>query len=74
MPLCRYDAAVILGAEFWTDVHPATVLLGGLTALIFVVLIGLILGPAGRPTPPRHRAGGFSRAIADRTDGEGAAQ
>jgi hypothetical protein len=63
---------VILGVEFWTDVHPATVLLA-LAAVSLFALIGLILSPAGRPAPPRHRAGGFSRAIADRTDGEGGA-
>jgi hypothetical protein len=61
------------GPGFWTDVHPATVLLA-LAAVFFVVLIGLILSPAGRPTPPRRRVGGFSRAIADRTDGQGSAQ
>ena len=67
-----YDAPVVLGAGFWTDVHPATVLLA-LAAVILVGLLGLILSPAGRPTPPRRRVGGFSRAIADRTHGEGSA-
>ena len=43
---------------------PAVVLLG---------LVGFALSPAGRPAPPRRRTGGFSRAIADRTDGEGGA-
>jgi hypothetical protein len=71
--LYRYDAAVIFGAQFWTDVPPVTVLLG-LAAVFVVVLLGLILSPTGRPTPPRHRAGGFSRAIAHRTDGEGGGQ
>jgi hypothetical protein len=71
--LLGYDASVISGAGFWTDVHPATVLLG-IAALFLVVLVGLILSPGGRPTPPRRRAGGFSRAIADRTDGEGSGQ
>jgi hypothetical protein len=68
-----YDAAVISGAAFWNDVHPATVLLA-LAVLFLVVLVGLVLGPAGRPAPSRRRAGGFSRAIADRTDGEGGTQ
>jgi len=61
---------VITGAGFWADVHPATVLLA-LAVVALVVLIGLALSPAGRPAPPRHRTGGFSRAIAERTDGEG---
>jgi hypothetical protein len=71
--LHAYDAEVISEAGFWTGVHPATVLLG-LAAVFVVALIGLILSPAGRPAPPRHRSGGFSRAIADRTDGEEDAQ
>jgi len=68
--LQAYDARVIFGAGFWTDVHPVTV---GLAAavVVFVGLVGFILSPAGRPAPRRHRAGGFSRAIADRTDGQG---
>jgi hypothetical protein len=61
---------VILGAGFWTDVDPATLFLA-LAAVIFVVLVALILSPAGRPVPSRRRAGAFSRAIADRADGEG---
>jgi len=61
---------VILGAGLWTDVHPATVLFA-VAAVFLVVLIGFILSPAGRPVPPRRRVGGFSRAIADRTDGQG---
>jgi len=61
---------MISGAGFWTDVHPATVLLA-LAAVVLVALIGFILSPMGRPVPPRRRAGGFSRAIADRPDGEG---
>jgi len=68
-----YDAPVISGAAFWTDVHPATVLLA-VAAVFLVVLLGLILSPAGRPVPPRRRVGGFSRAIADRTDGQGDTQ
>jgi hypothetical protein len=42
--------------------------------VLFVLAVGFILSPAGRPAPPRSRAGGFSRAIADRTDGKGDAQ
>ena len=68
-----YDAEVITGAGFWADVHPATVVFA-LVVVLFVALIGFVLSPAGRPTPPRHRAGGFSRAIADRTDGKEGAQ
>jgi hypothetical protein len=68
-----YDAEVIFGANIWTDVHPATVVLG-VAAVSFVVLISFILSPAGRPVPPRRRVGGFSRAIADRSDGQGSAQ
>jgi hypothetical protein len=64
---------VIFGAGFWTDVHPATALLA-VAAVFFVVLISFILSPAGRPVPPRRRVGGFSRAIADRTDGQESAQ
>jgi hypothetical protein len=68
-----YDAAVIFGAEFWTDVS-AVILPLALAAAFLVVVIGFILSPAGRPAPPRRRVGGLSRAIADRTDGEGGAQ
>ncbi len=45
-----------------------------LAAVLFVLAVGFILSPAGRPTPPRRRAGGFSRAIADRSDPDGGAQ
>jgi hypothetical protein len=61
---------MVLEAGFWTDVHPATVLLA-LGALVFVVLVGFILSAAGRPGPRRRRTGGFSRAIAGLTDGRG---
>jgi hypothetical protein len=64
---------MIPGAGFWTDVHPASVFLA--FAVVFLVaLIGFVLSPAGRPAPPRRRTGGFSRAIADRADGEGKKQ
>jgi hypothetical protein len=42
-----------------------------LAGLICAVLVGFALGPGGRPIPSRRRAGGFSRAIADRAEGEG---
>jgi len=64
---------VVFGAGFWTDVHPATA--GLVVAVVAVVaVVELALSPAGRPVPRRRRAGGFSRAIADRTDGEGGMQ
>jgi hypothetical protein len=45
-----------------------------LAAVLVVAAIGFVLSPAGRPAPPRRRTGGFSRAIADWTDGEGGPQ
>jgi len=63
---------VIFGAGFWTGVPSGTVLLAG-AAVVLLGLVGFVLSPAGRPAPPRRRTGGFSRAIADRTDGEGGA-
>ena len=68
-----YDARVIWAAGFWTDVGLATGPLA-VAAVLFVLTVGFILSPAGRPAPPRRRAGGFSRAIADRAGGEGGAQ
>lgn len=68
-----YDAAVILVARFWAETGLAAVLLA-LASVLLVLAVGFILSPAGRPTPPQRRAGGFSRAIADRTDGEGGVQ
>jgi len=61
---------VLWGIGFWADVETAAVLLV-LAATIFAVLVGFAMSPAGRPIPSRRRAGGFSRAIADRADGEG---
>jgi len=61
---------VIWGIGFWADVETVAVLLV-LVAMIFAVLVGFALSPAGRPIPSRRRAGGFSRAIADRAEGEG---
>ena len=60
---------MISADALWSDVGPASVLFA-LAAVFLVALIGFVLSPAGRPTPPRRRAGGFSRAIADRADGE----
>jgi hypothetical protein len=45
--------------------------LPALAAVLFVVVVGYILGPAAQPGPPRCRAGNFSRTIA--TDGQGGA-
>jgi hypothetical protein len=73
MLLSIYDASVISVARFWADTGLAVVLLA-LGAVLFVVVLGFILSPAGRPVPPRRRTGGFSRAIADRTDGDGGVQ
>jgi hypothetical protein len=61
---------VIWGVGFWTDVQAAAVLLA-LAATICAVLVGVAMSPAGRPIPSRRRAGGFSRAIADRAEFEG---
>jgi len=59
---------MVLGG-FWTDVHPATVLLA-LGVVILTLLVGFALSPAGRPATRRSRAGGLTRALADRADGE----
>ena len=61
---------MIWGVGFWTDVQAAAILLA-LAAVICAVLVGFALSPGGRPIPSRRRAGGFSRAIADRAEGEG---
>ena len=61
---------MIWGVDFWTDVQAAAILLA-VAAVICAVLVGFALSPAGRPIPARRRAGGFSRALADRADGEG---
>ena len=61
---------MIQGVGFWSDVQAAAILLV-FAALICAVLVGFALSPAGRPIPSRRRAGGFSRAIADRAEGEG---
>jgi hypothetical protein len=61
---------VIWGVGFWTDVQAAATVLA-LAAVICAVLVSFALSPGGRPIPSQRRAGGFSRAIADRSDGEG---
>ena len=66
----RYLARVIWGIGFWTDASAAAVLFV-LAGVIFAVLVGFAMSPAGRPIPSRRRAGGFSRALADRAGGEG---
>jgi hypothetical protein len=63
---------VISGVGFWTDVQPAVLL--AIAAVTFAALVGFVLSPAGRPIPSRRRAGGLSRAIADRADGEGSTE
>jgi hypothetical protein len=65
---------VIVLAEFWADVHAPTVVVALLAVALVVAAISFVLSPAGRPAPARRRAGGFSRAIADWTDGEGGGQ
>ena len=61
---------VLYGVGFWVDVQAAAVLLV-LAGVIFAVLVGFAMSPTGRPLPSRRRAGGFSRALADRAGGEG---
>jgi hypothetical protein len=61
---------VLWGIGFWADVRAAAVLLV-VGAVIFAVLVGFAMSPAGRPIPSRRRAGGFSRALADRAGREG---
>ncbi len=58
---------------FWEDVPTPTALLLPL-ALGLAVLIGFVLGPAGRPLPVWPRAGGLSRALARRDAGGRGAQ
>ena len=66
----RYRSRVIMGIGFWTDARAAAVLFV-LAGVIFAVMVGFAMSPAGRPIPSRRRAGGFSRALADRAGGEG---
>jgi hypothetical protein len=53
---------------FWEDLPAPTVLLPPV-AFGLALLVGLILGPGGRPLPYWPRAGGLSRALARRHPG-----
>jgi hypothetical protein len=53
---------------FWEDIPAPTVLLLPV-AFGLALLVGLILGPGGRPLPSWPRAGGLSRALARRHPG-----
>ncbi|MDQ3945827.1 MAG: hypothetical protein M3357_11880 [Actinomycetota bacterium] len=53
---------------FWEDIPVSTVLLLPV-ALGLALLVGLTLGPGGRPLPTWPRAGGLSRALARRRPG-----
>ncbi|HET9772586.1 MAG TPA: hypothetical protein VFS16_16950 [Acidimicrobiia bacterium] len=52
--------------DFWESVPTPTALLIPVV-LGLAVLIGLVLGPGGRPTPAIAREGGLSRALARRS-------
>lgn len=54
--------------DFWDRVPALTALLVPVVAGL-AVLIGVALGPIGRPTPVFRREGGLSRALARRTPG-----
>ena len=54
--------------DFWERVPAPTALLVPVVAGL-AVLIGVVLGPVGRPTPVFHREGGLSRALARRNPG-----
>jgi hypothetical protein len=54
--------------DFWEHVPPPTALLVPVV-LALAVLIGIALGPAGRPSPVFRREGGLSRALARRNPG-----
>ena len=51
---------------FWERLPGPTLLLIPV-AVGLAVLVGVVLGPAGRPAPVLHREGGLSRALARRT-------
>jgi hypothetical protein len=57
---------------FWEDIPAPTVLLVPV-AFGLALLVGLILGPGGRPLPYWPRAGGLTRALARRRPGGGGA-
>jgi hypothetical protein len=52
--------------DFWERLPASTALLVPV-AVGLAVLIGLALGPGGRPTPVHRREGGLSRALARRS-------
>ncbi|MGH9004658.1 MAG: hypothetical protein ACRDYV_16150, partial [Acidimicrobiia bacterium] len=54
----------------WEEIPAPTVLLVPI-AIGLALLVGLILGPGGRPLPTWPRAGGLSRALARRPGGDG---
>jgi len=54
--------------DFWEHVPAPTALLVPV-ALVLAVLLGVALGPAGRPSPVFRREGGLSRALARRSPG-----
>jgi hypothetical protein len=54
--------------DFWEHVPAATALFVPVAAGL-AVLIGLVLGPMGRPSPVSRREGGLSRALARRSAG-----
>ena len=51
--------------DFWEHVPGATALLVPVAAGL-AILVGLVLGPTGRPAPVFRRQGGLSRALARR--------
>jgi hypothetical protein len=63
-PVPRAGAAV----DFWEHVPTPTALLVPV-AIGLAVLIGVVLGPGGRPSPVLAREGGLSRALARRSPG-----
>ncbi|HLF39883.1 MAG TPA: hypothetical protein VI854_00275 [Acidimicrobiia bacterium] len=66
-PALRAQVAV----GFWDDVPAPTALLVPVV-LGLALLVGLALGPGGRPLPVWARAGGLSRALARRSGGNSA--
>jgi len=60
----RADPAV----GFWEEIPTPIALLVPVAAGL-VVLIGVVLGPVGRPSPVFRREGGLSRALARRAPG-----
>jgi hypothetical protein len=60
----------MFSSAFWTDVPGVTALLV-FASLLFVLGVGFVLSPSGRPSPRSRRSGGFSRALAARADQHG---